>query len=55
MGTLEGGGFPPSPSHRNCVWVSTDTPLTALCRPPTAPGQDFELAWLCVCVCVFKY
>ena len=37
--------------HR-CPCVSdTDTPLTALRRAPSAPGQDHDLAWLCMHVC----
>ena len=32
----------------HCLRVSADTPLTALRRAPSAPGQDHELTWLCM-------
>ena len=34
----------------HCSRVNADTPLTALRRDPTAPSQDHELTWLCMCM-----
>ena len=37
----------------HCLRVSADTPLTALHRASVPPSQDYDLIWLCVCVCVY--